>query len=258
MFRIVRLAVATIGVFALLTGIASADREDAIAKIKPSVVAIGTLDLTRSPAFSFRGTGFAVGDGKLIATNAHVLPSTLNTERRETLAVALPSATGGAAVSMAAQIVAVDREMDLALLAIDGKPLPAVALAPAGSKVREGQNVLFTGFPIGGVIGIIPATHRAMVSAVTPLAIPRNTAGELDAAAIRRLSATPPTVIQLDGTAYPGNSGSPLYDDTGMVVGVINMVFVKGSRENAISQPSGIGYAIPIQALQDLLAKRPR
>ncbi len=53
-------------------------------------------------------------------------------------------------------------------------------------------------------------------------------------------------VFQLDGTAYPGSSGSPLYDpETGLVYGVINMVFVKGTKEAALSNPSGITYAIP-------------
>ena len=50
-------------------------------------------------------------------------------------------------------------------------------------------------------------------------------------------------------------AGSPLYDpDSGEVIGVINMVFVKGTKEAALSQPSGITYAIPIQVLKELLA----
>ena len=44
----------------------------------------------------------------------------------------------------------------------------------------------------------------------------------------------------------PGNSGSPLYDtETGEVIGIINMVFVKGTKEAALSQPSGISFAVP-------------
>ncbi|HTS52679.1 MAG TPA: S1C family serine protease, partial [Burkholderiales bacterium] len=113
---------------------------------------------------------------------------------------------------------------------------------------------LFTGFPIGAVLGLIPATHRGMVAALTPIAIPTGNSRELEARAIKRLSTSPYPVIQLDGTAYPGNSGSPLYDpDTGEVVGIINMVFVKGSRETALTQPSGITYAIPAEPLKQLL-----
>lgn len=61
-------------------------------------------------------------------------------------------------------------------------------------------------------------------------------------------------VFQLDATAYPGNSGSPLYDpQTAEVIGVVNMVFVKGSKEAALSQPSGITYANPAVHVQALL-----
>ena len=62
-------------------------------------------------------------------------------------------------------------------------------------------------------------------------------------------------VYQLDATAYPGNSGSPLYDPaSGEVLGVMNMVFVKSTKENVLSDPSGISYAIPVEYLQRLLA----
>jgi serine protease Do len=66
-------------------------------------------------------------------------------------------------------------------------------------------------------------------------------------------------VFQLDGTAFPGNSGSPLYDPAdGEVVGVLNMVFVKSTKEAALAQPSGISYAIPSTFLIDLLASAKR
>lgn len=236
-------------------GLAAAGSEEVIARIKQSVVAIGTYQPTRNPAFMFTGTGFAVSDGSLVATNAHVIPNILDADRRENVVVAIPNATGGQAAALQTQVVGFDREHDLALLSIQNRTIPAVQLG-TGKALREGQNLYFTGFPIGAVLGLIPATHRGMVSALTPISIPRSTTGELDAAAIKRLSATPYTVIQLDGTAYPGNSGSPLYDESGAVVGIVNMVFVKGARENAISQPSGITYAIPVQALADLIAAR--
>jgi S1-C subfamily serine protease len=46
-----------------------------------------------------------------------------------------------------------------------------------------------------------------------------------------------------------------MYDiETGQVVGIINMVFVKGTRETALSQPSGISFAVPVRFLTDLLS----
>ena len=64
------------------------------------------------------------------------------------------------------------------------------------------------------------------------------------------------SVFQLDATAYPGNSGSPVYDvASGEVVGIVNSVFVKGTKESALSAPSGITYAIPASKLIDLLQR---
>jgi len=106
------------------------------------------------------------------------------------------------------------------------------------------------------VLGLVPATHRGIVAAITPLAIPQAHAGDLDAAVVRRLGSGsgPFPVFQLDATAYPGNSGSPIYDPaTGDVLGVVNMVFVKGTKEAALSQPSGITYAVPSTHLEALL-----
>ena len=70
-----------------------------------------------------------------------------------------------------AELLAVDKEHDLALLRISGDPLPALKLGDSAS-VREGQMLAFTGFPIGMVLGFHPATHRGMVAAITPVALP--------------------------------------------------------------------------------------
>ena len=61
-------------------------------------------------------------------------------------------------------------------------------------------------------------------------------------------------IFQLDATAYPGNSGSPVFDiASGDVIGVINMVFLKGLKESALTHPSGISYAIPANFLGELI-----
>jgi S1-C subfamily serine protease len=231
---------------------ALAEAPRTIERIKASVVAVGTFQRTRAPAYRFLGTGFAVGDGATIVTNAHVLPATIDTDKLETIAI-LIAGQGREAQLRPATRGATDAAHDLALLRIEGAPLPALAVRDSDG-VREGEAVLFTGFPIGNVLGPHPATHRGMVAAITPIAIPTAHSSQLDRRVVRQLASGPFPVFQLDATAYPGNSGSPVYmPDTGEVIGVVNMVFVKGSKESALTQPSGITYAIPSRHLVGLM-----
>ena len=231
----------------------------AIALVKPSILAIGTFQALRAPPVRFLGTGFVVGDGTLAATNAHVIPASLNAGADPELLVALIPGGDPARTEMRKlSRIAVDTEHDLALLKLEGPALRPLKLRDS-SSVAEGESLLFTGFPIGGVLGLFPATHRAMVSAIAPVALPSATGRQLDPKVIRRLRGSVFSVFQLDATAFPGNSGSPLYDPaTGEVVGILNMVFVKGTKESALTQPSGISYAIPSAFLGDLLARAQR
>ena len=66
---------------------------------------------------------------------------------------------------------ALDREHDLAHLRLSGAPLPALALGDSATA-PEGQRLAFTGFPLGMVLGLHHATHRAMLSAITPVVMP--------------------------------------------------------------------------------------
>lgn len=225
---------------------------DTIEKIKPAVVAVGTFQKTRRPPSIFRGTGFVTADGLHVITNAHVLPDKIDAEKKEFIAVFAGNANQ-VEVREAAKI-GEDRDHDLAVLKITGRPLPAFTLAKA-QPVREGEIYAFTGFPIGMVLGLTAVTHRGIISAITPIAIPQLSAQLLEKNLVARLTA-PYNVYQLDATAYPGNSGSPLYDpNSGQVVGIINKVFVQESKETVIQKPSGISYAIPVIHIRDLLRK---
>ena len=243
-------------VIVAIAPVQAAGRPDVVARVKRSIVAVGTYEPARSPQFQFLGTGFAVGDGSMVVTNAHVLPPVLDPERKETVAVLSPAGKRDGreqAQWREARRVALDPDTDLALLKIDGPPLPPLALRDSDA-VREGQEVFMTGFPIGAVLGPYPATHRGLIAAITPIAIPQRRAADLDAPTLRRLASGSFPVFQLDATAYPGNSGSPIYDpDTGEVLGIVNMVLVKGTKEAALSQPTGITYAIPARHLKALL-----
>src|SRR6185436_5496240 len=67
-----------------------ADAVATIARVKTAVVAMGTFEPTRSPQFAFRGTGFVVGDGTLVVTNAHVVPEVTDAARREVFGFVMP------------------------------------------------------------------------------------------------------------------------------------------------------------------------
>jgi len=234
----------------------AADLRDLVSTIRNSVLPVGTFGATDSPRFGFRGSGFVVGDGTLIATNYHVLPAFADTSVGPRLAVLVRKVLGAPDVR-AARVHASDRARDLAVLKIEGAPLAPLQLAEAGSA-REGQSVALMGFPIGDALGFAPVTHRGIIASITSAALPAPTAQSLDPRAVMRLrEGNNFEVLQLDATAYPGNSGGPLFDaDTGQVLGIVNMVLVKGSRESALSSPTGITYAIPVRYLHELLLAR--
>ncbi|WP_426116219.1 S1 family peptidase [Massilia sp. PWRC2] len=239
----------------LLLGSAhGADLPAVVAAFKPSVVGVGSFVKTRSPAVNFSGTGFVVGDGLSVITNAHVVPDVIDTEKREALGVLVRR--GNETEFRAATVVAIDKTHDLAHLRLTGAPLPAVKLGQ-DSDAAEGMDLVFTGFPLGMVLGLHPATHRALLAAITPIVMPSLSSKSLDVRMIAQLQRPPFQIYQLDGTAYPGNSGSPVYDPgTGVVLAVINMTFVKGLKETAITNPSGISYAIPVSYVRDLLQQK--
>ena len=251
--RVVRWALA----LCLLAPVAAvAGLEELIVAAKPGVVAVGVYNATNSPRFGFRGTGFVVGKGDMVITNAHVLPNPLPIGEQGALAIVTPK--GGAASQLRnATLLGLDRAHDLALLRIEGATLPALRLADGSTQLREGMSVAIIGYPIGGVLGFTPVTHRGIVSSITAIVLPAPSSQALNAQAIKQLRQGSFDIYQLDATAYPGNSGSPVLDvATGEVIAVINMVLVKGSKESALTHPSGISYAIPVRFVIDLLKDR--
>jgi S1-C subfamily serine protease len=244
------------GVLPLEAAAAERGIASVVARIKPSIVGVGTYDRIHTPPAELRGTGFVVGDGNYALTNFHVLPQTAgNSKTNTSLAVFVPESGNNSSMRQA-EVIGFDEEHDIALLRFGGGKLPAMTLGNA-SRVREGDEYAFTGFPIGPVLGLYPVTHRAMISAISPIAIPARDARGLDPRMLRKL-ADSFNVFQLDGTAYPGNSGSPLYDTmSGEVLGIINKVFVQETKENILSRPSGISYAIPISFGIDLIKRKP-
>ena len=155
------------------------------------------------------GSGFIVSADGYIITNAHVVDGASEvtvklTDRRE----------------FTAKVIGADPRTDIALIKIDAKNLPALDMsAPPG--VKQGEWVVAIGSPFGFEnsisAGIVSGVHRALPGGqMTPF-------------------------IQTDVAVNPGNSGGPLLDRCGAVIG-INTLFSEDARN--------IGFAIPIDAVK--------
>jgi serine protease Do len=153
------------------------------------------------------GSGFIVSPDGYIVTNAHVVDGASEvtvklTDRRE----------------FTAKVIGSDKRTDIALIKIDAKNLPALDIsAPPG--VKQGEWVIAIGSPFGFEnsvsAGIVSGLHRALPGGqMTPF-------------------------IQTDVAVNPGNSGGPLLNTAGQVVGVNSQIY---SRSGGFM---GLSFAIP-------------
>ena len=159
------------------------------------------------------GSGFVISPDGYILTNAHVVDDANEvtvrmTDRRE----------------YRAKVVGMDRRTDVAVLKIDAKSLPVVQVGdPRGLKA--GEWVIAIGSPFGFensvTAGIVSATARSLSDAYTPF-------------------------IQTDVAVNPGNSGGPLFNLKGEVVGINSQIY---SRTGGYQ---GVSFAIPIDVAMDV------
>ena len=225
------------------------------AKTKPSVVGVGVYNPLSAPRYQLRGTGFVVSSSpsrSIIATNHHVV----NGEEFEAdkAQISVHVGEGKTARFYNAKLLAQDERADVAIIEINTS-IPALTLAKSKQTFPSGSHIMLSGMPIGSVLGLFNAINFGYVSAFVPQAIPQSNASQLSIEMIKRLR-DPLFVYQLDVTAYPGNSGSPVLDvDSGKVIAIINSVLVKKTRESVLSDPSGISYAIPIAEIHKLLSR---
>jgi serine protease DegQ len=182
----------------------------------------GVPDSALQPAVS-AGSGVIVdGDRGLVITNFHVV------QNAQAVEVGLKDGRRFPAVP-----VALNADLDLAVLRIGAKGLPSLELGDS-SKLEVGDYVVAIGNPfnLGQTVtsGIISATDRPL--------------GRGDA---RRF-------LQTDAPINPGNSGGPLIDLHGNIVG-INSALFSPSQSEASAGNVGIGFAIPSNDVKKILAQ---
>lgn len=161
------------------------------------------------------GSGFAIGADGVILTNAHVV------EGADTVNVTLRDGR-----SYQGRVLGADKVTDVAVVKIEANNVPVVPIGNS-DKLLSGEWAIAIGNPLGldnsVTAGIISATGRSS----SEVGVPDKRIG----------------FIQTDAAINPGNSGGPLLNASGEVIGM-NTAIIQGAQ--------GLGFAIPIQAAQQV------
>jgi putative serine protease PepD len=171
------------------------------------------------------GSGFVVSKDGLIVTNDHVVDGASQVQVK----------IGTSSRAQDATVVGADPSRDLALLKVDAGNLPTLSLGDS-SSVGVGDPTYAIGNPFGLdhtlTTGIVSALQRSLQAP--------------DGATISG-------AIQTDAALNPGNSGGPLLDSSGKVIGV-NSQIQTGSSSGAEAGNVGIGFAIPASTVKSFIA----
>lgn len=177
------------------------------------------------------GSGFVVDGEGFLLTNAHVV---VNGAKAESITVVFKDEESGETTRVAASLVGADESSDVALLKIDPKKAPKLTPLPLGdsSKVAVGESVVAIGNPLGYDFslteGIVSALHRTLESP--------NGSVIADG-------------IQTDAAINEGNSGGPLINSSGEVIGINEQV----ARSSQVGSSNGLGFAVPINTAVDVM-----
>ncbi|MBN1202133.1 MAG: trypsin-like peptidase domain-containing protein [Anaerolineae bacterium] len=198
-------------------------------RVNPSVVNIEVVSGAYSniDIFDSSGSGFVLDTQGHIATNAHVV--------RDAEEIMVTFYDGYVA---SAEIIGIDDYSDLAVIRINpsGAPLSPVTLGDSNGLV-VGQRVVAIGNPFGlegsMTVGIVSALGRSLPSAQL-----------LDPA---YAGYSNPSIIQVDAAVNPGNSGGPLLNSYGEVIGINTAI----RTENGGFQ--GVAFAVPVNTMKRVI-----
>lgn len=202
---------------------AALDVAKVVATISPSVVKVA-VDIKGA-----QGAGEGVGTGVILTTDGEILTNAHVVADATQVRVVL-----GKAEPVDAKVLGVDIGNDLALVKIDGKDLPVMKIAPS-DQVRVGEPVVAMGYALdlegdpSVTSGIISALNRSMIT----------DSGALDG------------LLQTDAAISSGNSGGPLVNAAGELIGINTAVATGGANNTA----NNIGFAIATNEIQRLLPR---
>jgi 2-alkenal reductase len=203
----------------------------AVENVGPAVVTVvglipgQTTFFGRTPDSPVSGSGVIISQDGYIITNNHVVADTVE--------VSIILADGSEAPAI---IVGRDEFSDLAILKMNGE-VPAVASLGNSDALKPGETVIAIGSPLGDfkntvTAGVVSATERM-------LDINENYQME--------------GLIQTDAAINQGNSGGPLVNLAGEVVGINTLIVRGGSYGSAVAE--GLGFAIPANKAQAIAAQ---
>lgn len=209
--------------------------EDAVTKVGPAVVTV-VNHLQPQQTFGFStDSATASGSGVIISQDGYLLTNNHVVEGAQSLEVIFRDGQ-----SVSAKLIGTDPFADVAVLKVDG-PVPGVAELGNSDLLNPGEAVIAIGSPLGDfkntvTVGVVSATGRSIET-------DNNYKME--------------DLIQTDAAINHGNSGGPLVNLAGQVVG-INTLVIRGNA-NSSDQAEGLGFAIAantVKAVSDqLIAK---
>jgi S1-C subfamily serine protease len=197
---------------------------DAVKAVKQATV---YLKVTDSRGQFGEGSGFLAGDSGIVITNAHVL-GMLNASSKTPAKIEVVLHSGQENErQMTGKVLGVDRAADLAVVRVEEKDLPTPLPLGVKEELYETQKVYIFGFPFGAQLGKNITVSESSISSV------RTKGGVIQS-------------IQVNGGMHPGNSGGPVVDSLGRVVGV----------SVSVIRNTQINFAIPAASVQALFAGR--
>ena len=196
-----------------------------VENVQPAVVTVVGTTPGQMTFFGYSGDSSVSGSGVIITQDGYILTNNHVVEDTNALTVILSDGS-----ELEAAVVNTDTFADLAVLKVEGV-MPGVAVLGNSDNLKPGETVIAIGSPLGDfrntvTVGVVSATGRSLDT---------GNGYEME------------NLIQTDAAINSGNSGGPLVNLAGEVVG-INSAVVRGSSNSAIAE--GLGFAIPSNTAQ--------